>query len=68
MLFSIAGSFLKVRQRFQDEVILIELGKQRGDLSLAKCIVKCIVDCYRRDTGTRSSHAIDHKPGLRTKR
>src|SRR5260370_32871145 len=48
---------LELRIHFQDHVILIELGKNRGDLALAKGIVKRVVNvgvenAQRRGGGT----------------
>src|SRR5690349_9151333 len=55
---------LKVRHRFEDHVILIRLSKQRRDLALSKGVIQRLVDRERRDSETRSRHAIDYERGL----
>ena len=50
---------LELRQRFQDHVILIELGVHRIDLALSKGVVQRVVDGGRSDAKPRRSDAID---------
>ena len=40
---------LKLGRRFQNDMVLIELGKKSGDLALAKSIVKGVIDGRRGD-------------------
>ena len=50
---------LKVGQRFQNDVILIRLRKERRDLSLAKRVIERVVNHLRRDAESRSGYAVD---------
>src|SRR5260370_23486033 len=50
---------LKLRIDFQDNVILIELGKNGGDLALAKGIVERVVNVGKKNAQTRGGIAVD---------
>src|SRR5260370_3666403 len=50
---------LELRILFQDHVILIELGKNRGDLALAKGIVKRVVNVGGKNAESRGGVAIN---------
>src|SRR5216683_1936278 len=50
---------LELRIHFQDHVILIELGKNRGDLALAKGIVKRVVNVGGKNPKARGGVAVD---------
>src|SRR5207245_10004567 len=50
---------LELRIHFQNHVILIELGKNRGDLPLAKGIVKRVVNVGGKNAESRGGVAVD---------
>ncbi len=56
--------FLKLGLHFQDHAILVELGKDGGNLPLAERVVQRVVDQLRREPEARCSAAIDvqHRP------
>src|SRR6266403_4219495 len=50
---------LELRIDFHDHVILIELGKNRGDLALAKSVVKRVVNVGGKNAEARGGVAVD---------
>ena len=54
---------LKLRQCFENDVVLIRLRVKRAHLSLTKRIVKRRIDLVRRDIQTRRRRAIDGEVG-----
>src|SRR5947207_8431807 len=52
---------LKLRISFEHDVILIQLGKNRGDLALSESVVKRIVDGLRQNAETGSGITIYHQ-------
>src|SRR6267143_3139804 len=60
------GILLELRIDFHDHVILIELGKNRGDLALAKGIVKRVVNVGWKNPKARSRVAVDADGGDET--
>ncbi len=59
---------LKFRQRFQDDVILVQLREERGNLPLAERVVERVVNRLRRDAEPRRRHAVNHQGRLRAVR
>src|SRR5437667_8429532 len=59
---------LELRQRFKNHMILIQLREECGDLTLAKSVIKRVVNCLRSDSESRCGYAINDKTRLRTKR
>src|SRR5713226_5820273 len=57
---------LKLRIDFQDNVILIELGKNGGDLALAKGIVKGVVNVGEKNAEARGGIAVDGERSEKT--
>ncbi len=53
------GIALELRQRFEDHMVLVELGVHRVDLALSQGVVKSVVDGRRSDTEARRGDAID---------
>jgi hypothetical protein len=45
---------LKVGNRFEDHVVLIQLRVQRGNLALAESVVQRLIDHLRRNAHARS--------------
>jgi len=59
MSFQRIGILLELRIDFHDHVILVELGKDCGDLALAKGIVERVVNVGRKNAEARSGVAVD---------
>ena len=60
-LFSLPGSCLELRLRFQNHVVLVELRVHRVDLALAEGVVERVVDGRRRDAQPRCGDAVDRQ-------
>src|SRR5467141_466874 len=60
-VFQRIGILLELRIDFHDHVILVELGKNCGDLALAKGIVERIVNVGRKNAEARGGVAIDRE-------
>src|ERR1019366_9271095 len=58
------GILLETRINFENNVILIELGKHRGDLTLAERVVKDIINGGWKDSEARCGIAINDEHGL----
>src|SRR5258706_7932206 len=58
-VFQRIGILLELRIDFHDHVILVELGKNCGDLALAKGIVERVVNVCRKNAKSRSGVAVD---------
>src|SRR6267143_177314 len=58
-VFQRIGILLELRIDFQDHVILVELGKNCGDLSLAKGIVERVINVGRKNSEARGGVAVD---------
>src|SRR5207248_8703494 len=57
---------LKLRISFEHDVILIQLGKNRGDLALSESVVKRIVDGLRQNAEPGSGITINHQVSFET--
>ena len=53
------GILLKLRVDFHDDVILVELRKNRGDLALAEGVVERVVNVGRKNTEARRGVTVD---------
>src|SRR5258708_33145618 len=58
-VFQRIGILLELRIHFQDHVVLVELGKNGGDLPLAKSIVKRVVNVGGKNAEARGGGAVD---------
>src|SRR5215470_7532920 len=54
------GILLELRVHFQDNVVLIQLRVNRGDLALSEGVVESVVDVGGKNSQTRSRIAVDH--------
>src|SRR5580704_16062033 len=57
----VAWIALKARQRFEHDVILVQLGIESRNLALAEGVVERVVDHVGGDAHARSCHAVDHQ-------
>ena len=60
-ILQIPGVVLIFRVHAKDDVILIQLGEHRRNLSLAERIVECVVQCLRGDAKAGRRVAVDHE-------
>src|SRR5258708_18255442 len=58
-VFQRMGILLELRIHFQDHVVLVELGKNGGDLPLAKSIVKRVVNVGGKNAEARGGITVD---------
>ena len=65
-MFEGVGILLELRIDLQNDVILIELREDGGDLALAESVVKGVINVRRKDTQTRGRIAIDGEGGQET--
>src|SRR5260370_37823681 len=57
--FQRIGILLELRIDFKNDVILVELSEDRGDLALAKGVVERVVDVDRKNAEARSGVPVD---------
>src|SRR5258708_40271950 len=60
-VFQRIGILLELRIDFQNDVILVELSEDRGDLALAKGIVERVVNVGRKNGEARSCVTVDRE-------